>query len=1233
MRYLSKIIFINSASIKYSEINVDGNVHFIGTQGVGKSTLLRALLFFYNANQQKLGIPVGKKSFVEFYLPYQDSYIIYEVIRETGPYCILVFKSQGRACYRFIDTHYDKKYFINNEGRANETWDKLKLSFGKEISYTRKIDKYDDYRNILYGNSQGVGAEFRKYSILESKQYQNIPRAIQHVFLNYKVESEFIKDTIIKSLNEEEINIDLSNYSHHLKDFDTQLTDIKKWTDRTKSGEIIVRKQAETVATIFLAIKFLSREKEQLARTLVWQFNEIKNQQPKISEKLQSEEAQKFQLGNKISEIDKKFQTKKDKITAEISVYESKIKEAKEKYQLYENININGISLTIENIIQRVAKKKERENERDDFNSQKEVLEARFIDIKQKYEAQINQLTNQLSAFENAKQTDINILNENLFQLKEKLVKEYDKLVEDIKKQHLEELQFAKNLLEEKKQNINNLQISKAEIKHKRYYEIEIEKYTHDINNFEEKIRISENEITLKADEEVTLKKQWEIEKDRVEEIASNKREKFIQQISSIDDQIVSISDKLENSKNSFYGWLNKEYPGWQKTIGKVIDEDTILFKSGLSPEKVSSDFNFYGIRLDLSEIDKTVKTVSDYENDKAELKNHTTGIQKNIITLAEQLSNDVENLKRKYQQKISKCKDVIRNNEYINEQHKIKLNEAKVNIKELINKAASDKQSALNKIDHEIQLISEAKLNAENEFNRIENISKKQIENRKKDKKNNVDAAQKKVDEVIALINSEVQNKKIDTHKKINILKEEQKKEFNDKGAETKKILNLEIKISEVATELEFIGNNTSITERYKYDKEQLFDKVQHFKNQKTNFENQLGIEQDKHHTQRLTLIAEIDILKSTILVIAQQLANIAEDLQKHKLFELTDCYKSIKDLSAEPTDEFRTEKRCIILIEELNNTHYKGIDRYRELQEAINKFNGNFHTQNIFKFKLNLIEQSEFFQFAEDLKEFIDEDKISLYEKRVNELFADIIKQVGKETTELLSKEGEIRTVISDINKDFVKRNFAGVIKSIELRVAFSANKVVHLLMEIKKFNDENINDLGEANLFSNNEQTRETKNKKAVGLLSLLVKEISNYKHNDIHLSDSFELEFKIVENDNDTNWVQNLANVGSDGTDVLVKAMINIMLLNVFKEGATKNRFKDFRLHCMMDEIGKLHPTNVRGILKFANDRNINLINSSPQSFDALAYRYTYKLAKDDKSVTIINRLITNNRERQ
>lgn len=103
MRYLNKIVFLNSAHIPYSEIQLDGNVHFIGTQGVGKSTLLRAILFFYNADKLRLGIPKEKGSYDEFYLPYANSFIVYEVMRENGPYCVMAFKQQGRVAYRFID--------------------------------------------------------------------------------------------------------------------------------------------------------------------------------------------------------------------------------------------------------------------------------------------------------------------------------------------------------------------------------------------------------------------------------------------------------------------------------------------------------------------------------------------------------------------------------------------------------------------------------------------------------------------------------------------------------------------------------------------------------------------------------------------------------------------------------------------------------------------------------------------------------------------------------------------------------------------------------------------------------------------------------------------------------------------------------------------------------------------------------------------------------------------------
>lgn len=1217
MRYLNKIIFINSASIKYSEISIDGNVHFIGTQGVGKSTILRALLFFYNANQSKLGIAVGKKSFVDFYLPFQNSYVIYEVIRESGPFCVLVFKSQGRVCFRFFDAAYDKKYFIDSEGKAFENWDKTKIAFNGDINYTRKIDSYEDYRNILYGNSQGITSEFRKYAILVSKQYQNIPRTIQNVFLNSKLDAEFIKDTIIKSLNEEDIKIDLSNYSHHLKDFETQLSDIKKWTEKNKSGEIVVRKQADIVLTTYSAIKHLEREKKQLAIQLVWALNNIEKQQPKIVEKLEREESKRNKLNEKVSEIEKNFDKKKEKIQSQISLFKSKIDEANAKAKEYEQINIKSI-------IQRVAKKSDLESERQNLLEERELLSVKFAEINQRYEAQLRQIENQLQQFENSKQTEKLMARENLQLFKENLTKQYEKLFEEIKKQHYEKLQLAKNLLEEKKTAISNLHIKKAEIRHKRFYEIEIEKIKSEISNLNEVIRKSDNDVKQFREQVKNIQKQRELEEARIENEFENKKEKYSEQINKLKNEFASINEKIEKSKDSFYGWLNEQYPGWEKTIGKVIDEQNVLFKQGLSPERAStSDLSFYGISLDLNEISKTVKTVSDYENDKTALNIQIETIQKNISELSEHLNNDLEKLKRKHQPKINEIKDAIRSGEYTRDLSKSKLEEAEVRLNDLTNKAESEKKLALENIETEIQKADEEKLNSENEAAEIEKNINKQIELKRKEKDRKAEAEQQKTSDIVAKIDLEIQDKKQDSQKRADAVKAQQKRELSDEGADVTRITDIEKRVADINDELRFIENNRDKVAEYNKDKRELFDRIDEFKSNKDLFEQQLETERTKHDRQKQKLSDEIALLNAEVEAIKKELNNIDIDLKEFDLFKLTDCYKSIEELTKEPQEENKTDKRCKALIEELNRSYYKGIDRYRELQEAINKFNGNFSSQNIFNFKTNLIAKTEYFKFAEDLKEFIDEDKISDFERRVNERFANIIKQIGKETADLLSKEGEIQKVITDINKDFISRNFVGAIKSIELRIVSSVNKVVQILIEIKKFNEENINDLGAANLFSSPDQ--EAKNKKAVELLKQLVKEITDFKEKEITLADSFELQFRIVENDNDTNWVEKLSNVGSDGTDVLVKAMINIMLLNIFKEGASK-RFRDFRLHCMMDEIGKLHPNNVKGILEFANSRNILLVNSSPTTYNATDYRYTYLLTKNADNVTTIKRLI-------
>ena len=225
-------------------------------------------------------------------------------------------------------------------------------------------------------------------------------------------------------------------------------------------------------------------------------------------------------------------------------------------------------------------------------------------------------------------------------------------------------------------------------------------------------------------------------------------------------------------------------------------------------------------------------------------------------------------------------------------------------------------------------------------------------------------------------------------------------------------------------------------------------------------------------------------------------------------------------------------------------------------------------------------------------------------------------------------MNHQSQIETVIRDINRDFQEKQFAGVIKSIELRAEQSDDSMMRLLQRIKEFYDENSLNMGAANLFS--EGNNDEVNKKVVDYLAKFVGQLQKDPHKQaLTLSDTFNLQFRVKENDHDTGWVERINNVGSDGTDILVKAMINIMLINVFKNKASRNKNQDFIIHCMMDEIGKLHPNNIQGILNFANTRNIYLVNSSPMSYNAYDYRYTYMLTKDQKSMTIVTRLLKKN----
>lgn len=1214
MRFLSKIVFINSAdkSLRYAEVNLDGNVHFIGTQGVGKSTLLRAILFFYNADTQKLGISREKKNYNEYYFPYQNSYIVYEVQTETGKFCVLTFTSQGRVAFRFFDSGYDKGYFIDNEGKAFETWDKSREVLGK-VDSTRIISSYEEYRNILYGNNKGLSSEFRKYAFIESKQYQNIPRTIANVFLNAKLDAEFVKETIIKSLNEEDVKIDLTTYSQtHLRDFETNLNDIKKWTEGN------VEKQAEKVSTKYSALRYLEQQKKDLAFQLGFALNKRKEIQPIVQEQLIAEVLKRDRFKISLNELGDVFDKKKGDIQKQIGEVISKLKEITTKRKEYEAIKI-------ETILERVAKKPTLDLEKKNLSDEKEILTSKFLEIQQRYEAQLKQLQNQLKEFENIQQTGKNSANSNFLNTKEELGKQYELIYDDIRQQHKEQLKTAGKNVKEKEELITKNKINLSEARYKRFFETEIETCKSEISAIRSAISKAETQTQQATKEIKNIQREWEFEEKNVKANTTRKVELKIEEKEKYNKLINAIETKIENSKNSLYGWLNEHIPDWDKTIGKVIDEENVLFLQGLNPKKITdNNLSFYGISIDTNEIKKNVKTVADLQQEQEEFKNKIQALQQTIANLNTQSNDELEKLKKKFKPKIKEQKELIQHNEYIQTNSKTKLDGLGVRLSEWEIKAKAEKKTLTNNIEAIISKLGEEKIKAEEQVQKIENSIIKNIDTKKKEKESKIKVEEQRLSDTIKQLDEQIQNEKKIINKKTELIKANQKKELESKGANTERIDIIDLRLTQVESELNFIENNRDKVAEYNKDKRELFDKEAEFKNNKSLFDKQLDNESEKHKLQKDKLVQQIGIHNAEIDAVNKTLTMFQQDFEAFNTFTKTETYDSIEQFIASFSDEHKSENTCANLINELNITDSTITKRYVELQEVINKFTGNFQENNLFSFKVKLAERDEYFEFADMLKEFVEENKIAEYKQRVEERFAHIIRQIGRETNSLIEKEGEISKVINEINNDFVSRQFVTAVKSVELKTIGSKNRIFTLLVEIKTYNDKNSFDLGKPDLFSSNGQT--SKNEKAISLLKQLIKEMTISKEKEITLSDSFELLFKIVENDNDTGWVEKLSNVGSEGTDILVKAMINIMLLNVFKDKASKKQNDDFRLHCMMDEIGKLHPNNVKGILKFANDRNILLINSSPTSLNATDYRYTYLLSKDNKNVTNIKRLV-------
>jgi small-conductance mechanosensitive channel len=163
---------------------------------------------------------------------------------------------------------------------------------------------------------------------------------------------------------------------------------------------------------------------------------------------------------------------------------------------------------------------------------------------------------------------------------------------------------------------------------------------------------------------------------------------------------------KLQKNKDSLYGWLNTNVPGWENNIGKVLDEEHVLFLNGYAPQLTDSSENetVYGLSIDLKEINKKVKTVADYEKERAEWQQKADTNKANINKLIEERDSEAGKLKNRYQGRIKDLNNARRQMEYELQRSKGQLQANEVKLADFLRKAVEEKDCFLQQVNQEIK-------------------------------------------------------------------------------------------------------------------------------------------------------------------------------------------------------------------------------------------------------------------------------------------------------------------------------------------------------------------------------------------------------------------------------------------------------------------------------------------------------------------------------------------------
>lgn len=599
---LKKIILIDSFwTGKTVLLNLEGHINLSGTNGAGKTTFLRLIQLFWGERPSNIVSSTGsKKGFLDYYLPRNSSYLIYEYQRPAQQICHVMIQSDGRAAkYKFIDAPFNKEFYVdeNNLPRDCSSVDRLY----RATVETSNLMSVDDYCSVIQCHQSNSGKKGLRALQSRFAMAHNPMTHIEKV-IGSVIEKIGDFDTIKQML----INISRDKLSRHLLDheqdkipFQLNKQHIDAWLADLNASKELEAKQDE-FEQLLQTIAELKDTLNELSHIHYFARRHHQLTQLELEKITQNQAALKVQRDQLKHTHDLQLDPKEEGLRAlnnSIRDYEFEIQALEDQKLIYEQQDAESFAVKGSLLEQIIRQQEANQIEIDTLkNKSKEInlfYENQLKELAHQHNSQKQQFDRQCTDVELAKAQKLTEAKSSYQQRKEQLQQE---------KEHR-----LKPIDEQKSQLSIDFGITKASLEHIKPSEA-LEKQ---ISQTRQQLDTVRQEINRALQTKNTADKDYGAAKENyqaVEAELSNKKSEY-QSTLQLHKQC---QKRLYPEAGTLHYFLDNAVEGWEHNIGRVIAPE-LLDSKDLNPQQVESVLPyFYGLDINLDALADRENLITD---------------------------------------------------------------------------------------------------------------------------------------------------------------------------------------------------------------------------------------------------------------------------------------------------------------------------------------------------------------------------------------------------------------------------------------------------------------------------------------------------------------------------------------------------------------------------------------------------------------------------------------------